>query len=156
MISILVLPILKFLADIFLTETISQNQTSLVLNEGTLLYNLLTKSLGSEDEIMNSNEKTRVSEGGLDESITHKLLGYIAGEFGFDNIIVPLTDASLTVVNGADYLSKHSKKLSKPLAMKPAPLGFHIQGLDQALRMQDVGRNDELKMIQSQKFQLFG
>ena len=121
-----------------------------------MLYNLLTKSLGSEDEIMNSNEKTRVTEGGLDESITHKLLGYIAGEFGFDNIIVPLTDASLTVVNGAEYLSKHSKKLSKPLPMKPAPLGFHIQGLDQALKMQDVGRNDELKMIQSQKFQLFG
>ena len=44
---------------------------------------------------MNSNERTRVSEGGLDETITHKLLGYIAGEFGFDNIIVPLTEASL-------------------------------------------------------------
>ena len=93
------------------SETIKQNQTSLVLNEGSLLYNLLTKSLGSEDEIMNSNEKTRVSEGGVDETITHKLLGYIAGEFGFDNIVVPLTDASLTVVNGAQYLSKHSKKL---------------------------------------------
>ena len=140
----------------FQTETIKQNQTSLVLNEGTLLYNLLTKSLGSEDEIMNSNEKTRVSEGGLDETITHKLLGYIAGEFGFDNIVVPLTDASLTVVNGAQYLSKHSKKLLKPVDMKHGPPGFHIEGLDQALRMQDSGRNSDLEIIQSQKFELFG
>ena len=40
--------------------------------------------------------------------------------------------------------------------MKPAPLGFHIQGLDQALKMQNDGRNDDMKMIQSQKFELFG
>ena len=139
-----------------LYETIKQNQTSLVLNEGTLLYNLLTKSLGSEDEVMNSNEKTRVSAGGLDESITHKLLGYIAGEFGFDNIVVPLTEASLAVVNGAQYLSKHSKKLSKPLNMNQGPPGFHIVGLDQALKMQESGRNSDLEIIQSQKFQLFG
>ena len=103
---------------------------------------------------MNSNEKTRVSEGGLDETITHKLLGYIAGEFGFDNIVVPLTDASLTVVNGAQYLSKHSKKLSKPVDIKHGPPGFHIEGLDQALKMQDSGRNSDLKIIQSQKFEL--
>ncbi len=121
-----------------------------------MLYNLLTKSLGSEDEILNSNEKKRVAEGGLDETITHKLLGYIAGEFGFDNIIVPLTEASLAVVNGAQYLSKHSRRLSKPLEINQGPSGFHIEGLDQALKMQDSGRNSDLNMIQSQKFELFG
>ena len=121
-----------------------------------MLYNLLTKSLGSEDEILNSNEKKRVAEGGLDETITHKLLGYIAGELGFDNIIVPLTEASLAVVNGAQYLSKHSRRLSKPLEINHGPRGFHIEGLDQALKMQDSGRNSDLNMIQSQKFELFG